>query len=235
VYAAQTASLDWEVGRLIRAIDHLGLADDTVFVFTSDHGEMFGSQGRVAKKIFYEEAVRVPFLLRWPGECPPHVNTSCLNTPDIAPTLLSLMGLSIPDSMEGEDLSGQARTVDAGEESRPKEAALLQGMGHTFQWHDGDEWRAARDQRFTYAEMLEGPTYLFNHARDPYQLENLAGDPDHRGTRDRLSTWMHEQMEALNDPFKPTTWYKDRWTRDREIIRSATRELPSEHHPDTAA
>ena len=228
-YAAQTASLDWEVGRLLYALNQLELADDTIFVFTSDHGEMFGSQGRIAKKIFYEEAVRVPFLLRWPGECPPHVNRSCLNTPDIAPTLLSLMGLPVPASMEGTDLSAQAQGQPGAE---AKEAALLQGMGHTFQWHDGDEWRAARDDQYTYAEMLDGPTYLYDHASDPYQLENLADDPEHRDARERLASWMHEQMEALNDPFKPTTWYRNRWERDRTIIRSATRELPPEHRPD---
>jgi len=232
VYAAQTASLDWEVGRLLYALDRLNLADNTIVVFTSDHGEMFGSQGRIAKKIFYEEAVRVPFLLRWPGKCPPHVNQSCLNTPDIAPTLLSLMDLPIPASMEGTDLSTQARGREPSSTSGPKEAALLQGMGHTFQWHDGDEWRAARDRRYTYAEMLDGSVYLFDHVHDPYQLENLAEAPSHQAARDRLATWMHDRMETLNDPFKPTTWYKDRWERDRTIIRSATRELPPEYRPD---
>ena len=228
VYAAQTASMDWEVERLLRALSRLELSKDTIFVFTSDHGEMFGAHGRIAKKIFYEEAVRVPFLIRWPGEIPPHVNSSCLNTPDIAPTLLSLMGLPVPDSMEGSDLSAQAR----GEVEPHTEPALLQGMGHTFQWHDGDEWRAARDARYTYAEMLDGPTHLFDHANDPYQQASLAEDPAYSGVRERLSSWMHEKMEDLDDPFKLTTWYRGRWEKDRTIVRSATRELPSEHHPN---
>ena len=184
VYAAQTTSMDWEVERLLRALSQLELSKDTIFVFTSDHGEMFGAHGRIAKKIFYEEAVRVPFLMRWPGEIPPHVNSSCLNTPDIAPTLLSLMGLPVPDSMEGSDLSAQAR----GEVEPHTEPALLQGMGHTFQWHDGDEWRAARDAQYTYAEMLDGPTHLFDHANDPYQQANLAEDPAYSGVRERLSS-----------------------------------------------
>jgi arylsulfatase A-like enzyme len=223
-YAAQTASLDWEVGRLLRALRQLNLADDTIFVFTSDHGEMFGSHGRVAKKIFYEEAARVPFLLRWPGRVAPHREDACLNTPDVAPTLLSLMDLPVPDSMEGMDLSRRAREGDGPE----PDAALMQGMGHTFQWHDGDEWRAARDKRYTYAEMLDGPTYLFDNENDPYQLDNLAGDPDHRDAEERLREWMHGKMGALGDPFRPTTWFKERWVKDREIVRSATREMPPE-------
>jgi arylsulfatase A-like enzyme len=136
------------------------------------------------------------------------------------------MDLPVPNSMEGTDLSAQARRTGGNGTPEQKEAALLQGMGHTFQWHDGDEWRAARDQQYTYAEMLNGSTYLFGHANDPYQLENVAENPNHRTARERLSAWMHRRMDMLNDPFKPTTWYKDRWERDRTIIRSATREPP---------
>lgn len=62
VYYAMTANLDWNIGRLLAAVDELGLRENTILVFTSDHGEMFGAQGRRAKNIFYDEAVRVPFL-----------------------------------------------------------------------------------------------------------------------------------------------------------------------------
>ena len=103
VYYAMTANLDRNVGRLLQAVDDLGLRDDTIFVFTSDHGEMFGAQGRRAKNIFYEEAVCVPFLVRWQGQIPKgHVSDACLNTPDIMPTLLSMMDLPIPEAVEGD-------------------------------------------------------------------------------------------------------------------------------------
>ncbi|MFB6230952.1 MAG: sulfatase [Salinibacter sp.] len=228
VYAAQTASLDWEIGRLMHAMRRLGLEEDTIFVFTSDHGEMFGSQGRIAKKIFYEEAARVPFLVRWPGTVEPRVTDACLNTPDIAPTLLRLMDLPVPDSMEGQDLSPIVRGRDG---ERP-DAAFMQGMGHTFQWHDGDEWRAARDGQHVYATMLDGDEYLFDHRRDPYQLNNLADDPEYRDVRDRLRNWMRGKMDELNDSFRPTTWYRDQWVEDRVILRSATRELEPRFRPE---
>ena len=70
VYYAMVANLDYNVGRLRSAIKELGIEKDTVFVFTSDHGEMFGAHGRHAKNIFYDEAVRVPFLIEWPGHIP---------------------------------------------------------------------------------------------------------------------------------------------------------------------
>jgi len=228
VYAAQTASLDWEIGRLMHAMRRLGLEEDTIFVFTSDHGEMFGSQGRIAKKIFYEEAARVPFLVRWSGTVEPRVTDACLNTPDIAPTLLRLMDLPVPDSMEGQDLSPIVR----GRDGEGPGAALMQGMGHTFQWHDGDEWRAARDEQYVYATMLDGDEYLFDHRNDPYQLDNLANDPEYRDVRDRLRNWMHGKMDELNDAFRSTTWYRDHWVEDRVILRSATRELEPRFRPE---
>jgi hypothetical protein len=157
------------------------------------------------------------------------------------------MGLPVPASMEGMDLSGHALSgyatgTDPGnrpskeepreEEPPRKEAALMQGMGHTYQWEDGDEWRAVRSRRYTYAKMLaDGQEYLFDHVEDPYQRDNLAGDPDYTEPRERLEATMHEKMEALGDPFKPTTWHRGRWVKDREIIRTATQTL-EDNKPD---
>src|SRR5690606_34830552 len=126
VYYAMVANLDANVGRLLEAVDDLGLRENTIFVFTSDHGEMFGAQGRRAKNIFYEEAVRVPLIMRWPGHIPAGSTSDvCLNTPDIMPTLLSLLGLPIPDEVEGMDLSHCA----LGRSGPEPEAAFMQGMG----------------------------------------------------------------------------------------------------------
>ncbi len=109
VYYAMTANLDRNVGRLMAAIDELGLRENTIVVFTSDHGECFGAHGRRAKNIFYDEAARVPFLIRWPGHVPAGaVSDACLNTPDVMPTLLSLLDLPVPGEVEGADLSAFA-------------------------------------------------------------------------------------------------------------------------------
>ena len=105
-YYAMTANLDWNLGRLLKAIDDAGIRDDTIVIFTSDHGEMMGAQGRRAKNIFYEEAIRVPFLVRWPGKATAGATSdACLNTPDIMPTALGMAGLPIPAKVEGMDLA----------------------------------------------------------------------------------------------------------------------------------
>jgi arylsulfatase A-like enzyme len=220
VYYAMTANLDWNVGRLLRAIDDLGLGDDTILVFTSDHGEMFGAQGRRAKNIFYEEAVRVPFLLRWPGHVlPGSVSDACLNTPDILPTLLSLLGLPVPAGVEGMDLSHCA----LGRPGSEPEAAFLQGMGATAVFEDGHEWRALRDKRHTYAlYRADGSELLFDNLADPYQVHNLVADPARAETLERFRDMLRARMAALNDTFEACTWYRDHWTEDRIILRTAT-------------
>lgn len=230
VYDAMTAALDWNVGRVLNALDDVGVADETAVVFTSDHGEMFGAHGRVAKNIFYEESVRVPFLLRLPGRTPSGLRTdAALNTPDIMPTLLGLLGLPVPASAEGMDLSGEA----VGRGGPRPEAALMQGMGHIFQWTDGYEWRALRDARYTYAvERAEGKEHLYDHVEDRYQLRNLVDDPAHRGELGRFRDMLRARLAALNDTFEATTWYREHWTEDRVIVRSATRELEPEYRPE---
>lgn len=219
VYYAMTANLDWNLGRLLDAIDQLGLRDNTILVFTSDHGEMFGAQGRRAKNIFYEEAVRVPFLLRWPAHSQRDVSDVCLNTPDIMPTLLGLLALPIPAGVEGMDLSHYV----LGQPGAEPEAALLQGMGATAIFEDGHEWRALRSKQYTYAiYRADGSELLFDNLADPHQMNNLVDDPVYAGALASFRTQLQEQLAAINDTFECCTWYRDHWTEDRVIQRTAT-------------
>ena len=167
-YYAQTANIDWNVGRIMQALEQQGLADNTILVFTSDHGEMFGAHGRRAKYIFYEEAARVPFLMRWPGHIPAKlVSDALLGTPDIMPTLLSMMNLPVPRAVEGADLSRHA----LGQGGAGPDAAHLQGMGTTAAWQDGTEWRALRDHEYTYGIYhRDGSELLFHNRRDPVSI-----------------------------------------------------------------
>lgn len=216
-YYAMTANLDWNVGRLMKAIDKAGVRNNTIVVFTSDHGEMMGAQGRRAKNIFYEEAVRVPFIVRWPGKTPAGLKSdACLNTPDIMPTLLSMAGLPIPAKVEGVDLSHCA----FGKPGPEPEAAFMQNTGACAIWKDGHEWRALRGKRYTYAVYRrDRKELLFDNQADPYQLSNLAESPDHRETMSRFRDLLKKRMMELDDTFEASTWYRDHWTSDRIITR----------------
>ena len=212
VYYAMTANLDWNFGRILKAVEKAGIADETIIVFTSDHGEMMGSQGRLAKNIFYEEAVRVPFLVRCPSGGA-RVSDACLNTSDIMPTLLSMMGLPIPKKVEGVDLSHCAY----GKPGPEPEASFMQNTGACASWDEGFEWRALRGKQYTYAVYrVDRKELLFDHQADPCQLHNLA-DAGHRDVLERHRVLLKTRMEALGDTFEASAWYRDHWTEDRVI------------------
>jgi arylsulfatase A-like enzyme len=181
---------------------------------------MFGAHGRKGKNIFYEEAIRVPFLLRWPGHAPEGTKTDvCLNTCDLMPTLLTLLGLPVPGEVEGVDLSPFA----LGKPGPEPEAALLQGTGATARWDDGHEWRALRDKQYTYAVYrVDRKELLFDHQADPYQMRNLADDPQYVEVMSRFRAMLADRLAEINDTFESCTWYRDHWTEDRLILRTAT-------------
>ena len=218
-YYAMTANLDWNVGRLLDALDRSGRAKETVVVVTSDHGEMFGAHGRVQKNIFYEEAARVPLLIRWPGSIPAGlVADACINTPDLMPTLLGIAGVPVPETVEGMDLSHCAR----GEKGPEPEAALLQGMGPSVDWDDGFEWRALRDKRHTYAvHRVDGHEELYNNGNDPLQMRNLVAVPAAAPALDHMRRRLGDRMSELDDTLEPVTWYRDRWIEGGQVLRGA--------------
>ncbi len=219
-YYAMNANLDWNVGRLLGAVEKTGLAGNTICVFSSDHGEMFGAQGRRGKNIFYEEAARVPFLVRWPTRIAAGgTSEACLGTPDIMPTLLAMMGLPVPGDVEGMDLSHCAL-----EKRGPEpQAAFLQNTGACAAWEDGHEWRALRTKQYTYAVYrVDQSELLFDNLADPYQMTNLVADPARQAVLEHLRTQLRAKMEGRNDTFEACTWYRDHWTDgNRCILRGA--------------
>lgn len=219
VYYAMTANLDDNMGRLMAAIRETGLDDNSIVIFTSDHGELFGAHGRRAKNIFYEEAVRVPFLIRWQGRLAEGAKRDFVfNTVDIMPSLLSLMGLPIPKEVEGTDLSACIRG-----EADTQEGALMMCTGPTAVFGDGNEWRAYRTKQYTYAVFkADGLELLFDNRRDPYQMENLMGDPAYAETAADLRARMLARMERIGDTFENNTYYEKNWVENRLIKRTAT-------------
>jgi arylsulfatase A-like enzyme len=215
IYYAMAANLDWNIGRVLKAIDDAGLRESTLVVFTADHGEMFGAQGRRAKNIFYEEAVRVPFLMRWPGRIPAGTTSdACLNTPDIMPTLLGMAGLPIPAKVEGADLSHCAFGLPGPE----PEAAFMENTGACAAWEDGYEWRALRSKQYTYAlYRKDRKELLFDNLKDPYQLHSLAGSAADQETLNHFRALLKARMAELDDTFEASTWYRDHWVKDRVI------------------
>ena len=220
VYYAMATNLDWNIGRLQDAIRDLALEEDTIFIFSSDHGECFGAHGRMKKNIFYEEAARIPMLIKWPGRIPAgHKSNACISNVDFMPTFLGLIDSDIPEEVEGDNL----RHAVLAEDGPEPEFAFLQNTGACAIWEDGHEWRAIRTKQYTYAVYkVDGKELFFDNLADPYQMDNLAGRPELATLQTELREKMHAKMASLNDTFEVSSYYKDNWiSKDRLILKTA--------------
>ncbi len=229
VYYAMTANLDWNFGRLMDHLKKVGIEDDTIVVFTSDHGECFGAHGRMKKNIFYEEAVRIPFLIRYPKMIEyGKISDAPFNTVDIMPTLLSLIGerSKIPPEVEGTDFSTFLGNKEGESSEKGVKYAYLMNTGACAIWEDGHDWRGLRNKHFTYA-VFRNPRkdFLFDNIKDPYQLKNLVRDPEHQEILKELQQSLIEKMKQLNDTFPNSTWYEKNWVENRIIKKTATLNL----------
>ncbi len=123
-YFAMITGVDDQFGRILDALESEGLDEETVVLFTSDHGNCLGCHEEVSKNVHYEESMRVPFLIRWPGKIAPRHDDLLLSTPDIYPTLLDLLGLDdkIPHEVEG---TSRAPLLLTGQGERPASQLYL--------------------------------------------------------------------------------------------------------------
>jgi arylsulfatase A-like enzyme len=136
------------------------------------------------------------------------------------PTILSLMGMSYPQEVEGSNLSRSILGIDETEEP---EFAFLQNTGACAIWENGHEWRAVRDKRYTYAIFKANDREeLYDREVDPYCLNNLVQSPKHKVIKDDLKKKLQCKMHEINDTFEDSTWYRDNWIEDRCIVKTAT-------------
>lgn len=196
-YYAATTAVDDQIGRLMRTLRELALDQDTIVLFSSDHGDMLGSHGLRLKRKPWEESIRIPGILRYPRRVKAGRRLDALfSQVDFAPTLLSLCGLKPPSSMQGSNLAplamGQPRA------SAP-DSAFFQIFG-PFQG-DGTEdgWRGVRTQTHMYARFRDKPWVLYDLAKDPYQLNNLAGQPSARSIQQALDKRLAQWMKQTGD------------------------------------
>ena len=210
-YHAHCTALDHCVGELLTAVKELDAEQDTLVVFTSDHGEMMGPNGCAPgqKQTVWNESASVPFLLR----CRPihgakgRTLRRPLNAPDIMPTLLSLVGLPVPETVEDSDWADVVR----GDKAEPDSVGLHMSVAPFDMNHAMDEFRAIRSARYTHARNLDGPSMLFDNDNDPYQMENLIENPDHAALRDERDGRLQDALKGIGDEFQPRGFYVRKW------------------------
>lgn len=191
-YYAQCTYIDHQIRLLIGTLRESGMLDDTIIVFTSDHGDMLFDHGMCAKRCFYENSANIPLIIsgkpveEWSGRTDHRI--ACLE--DVMPTLLSLCGIEIPDTVEGISLfSEERREVLFGEISDGPKAT-----------------RMAYDGRYKLIYYPYGNVFqLFDEQEDREEMVNLAGKEEYTQVRERLEQVIVENLHGEDD----VMWIKD--------------------------
>lgn len=195
-YYAMVTAVDAAVGRIVNRLDALGLGENTIVLYASDHGDMLGSLGERLKRKPWEESIRVPGILRWPSRVKAGSRCGAFFTHvDFAPTLLSLAGVAAPRQMQGENIAGAILDGKAGPDS-----AFFQIFGPYAGDGTPDGWRGIRCRRYMYARFKDRPWLLYDLERDPHQMRNLADERSARSVltemERRLSAWMRRTGDS---------------------------------------
>lgn len=171
VYYGMISFLDEQIGRILTRLDELGQAENTLVVFTTDHGHFLGAHGLTAKGPFhYEDLIRIPFLARFPGRIPAGSSTQAMTSlVDLAPTFLSAAGLEVPGSMQGVDQLGAWAGGEPARDHAITENRFQPTTVHIRTYVE-DRYKLTVYRGEEHAE-------LFDLHDDPDELHNLALDP----------------------------------------------------------
>ena len=222
IYYGMNSYIDDQVGRFLARLDELGLAQDTIIVYLSDHGDYMGEHGMIRKsKALYDCLCRIPLFIRWPGRVQPAVYDDFVCIEDLLPTLLDLLGWETPAGIQGrsfaprllggEYLSREAIFGEHGLEGEPYPAdtPLQTPVGPlTPDFHHGNKLGTrgriksvrTRDWKLVH---YPGQPYgeLYDLRADPWEMRNLYGQPQHQAVIDqlraRLIDWLIESEDTL--------------------------------------
>ena len=227
-YLAMILAVDEMVGRVLKYLDDKNLTDNTIVLFTSDHGTQGGSQGvnPWSKKNHFDASIHVPGIIRYPGSISPGTRTpQIVNMVDWFPTLCGLAGLRVPRSIEGQDRSEILRNNGDVEQG----AAFIMNFSKWFDWFEnGAEWRGVRTNTHTYARWLDGREQLYDLQEDPFQMNNLAGRD--LSVQTSLQELLAHTQSLRNDELVPCKDWKHWLDEQRRVIKNAYGPLS---HPES--
>ncbi|MCY9656796.1 sulfatase-like hydrolase/transferase [Paenibacillus chondroitinus] len=180
-YYGMISCMDKYIGRILDRLDELGLADNTIVVFTTDHGHFFGQHGLQYKGGFhYEDLIKLPFIVRYPGHVPAGRTSPAIQSlVDLAPTFLSMAGIPVPHHMTGVDQS----RVWTGKASMARDHAICEFRHEPTTIHQktyvGERYKITVYYNQTYGE-------IFDLQEDPGEIRNLWNDPEYAALKSEL-------------------------------------------------
>jgi arylsulfatase A-like enzyme len=194
---AMTTGVDIAFGQLMLKLKQLGIEDNTLVVFTSDHGDMLEFDQAVYPKQYpHDYSLHIPYMMRWPGKFVPGSTTGLLYSAlDMMPTILGLMGLEVPEECDGKNLS---KPIFSGNEN---------AVDFVPVWlYEGKGFRGVITREYTFATQ-KGATagslhsVLFDRVNDPCQLNNRFADPSMNAVREKLWKITADWMKIYGDEF----------------------------------
>ena len=183
------SEVDFHIGHILCCLDAVVLREETVVVFTSDHGDWLGEHLRYGKGYPGHECVsRVPLLVRWPKRVTSQGQTisSIVEAVDVVPTMLGLVGIPVPPQIQGTSLL----PIIDGEAVAVRDSALTEMTG----------WRTLRTEQFRHVAEADGVESLFDLRQDAHAYHDVRGDPDYTPAMAELR---HEMIRRLIDRERP--------------------------------
>ena len=189
-YLGEVKCIDDNVGRLVEVLKKQGLFDNTIIVFTSDHGEYMGEHGLMGKNQFYETAIRIPMIISWPQVFEKGLRVgNVASTVDFQRTLLSLLGLDNCGREQGRDASKLLLGDDANWEDI------------VFTHHCSMRQTCVFTDRYELAYAEQGrKRYLFDRVNDPFQMRNLSSESSHRQIVNELARRLVQHHSEVDSP-----------------------------------
>jgi len=191
-YYGMIKCLDDNIGRILDALRENGQIDNTIIVFTSDHGDLCGEHGRLNKGVPYEGSARIPFLFYCPGKIPAGtIVNQALSCVDFVPTLFALTGDKLPKGVDGRDASALFR----GSKNQWEDIAFIRSTS------TGKPWLAAITDRYKIIYSALDDPWLFDLKTDPDELHNAFTKPNAQRIVKRLTAKLAAYTKDHNDPY----------------------------------
>lgn len=202
-YFANVTSTDKYIGDVLNELEKMGVLDNTIVIFTSDHGEMLGSHGLEGKNVIETEAVAIPFIVHWPEKLQSGINDAMLGVTDMMPTIMGLAGMQeqIPEEVQGIDFSSLLFDPKSKSVEKPELVLLM-----------NNNFKGVMTERYTLCvkEVKKSKNkkgieaFIYDNLKDPYQMHKISLESKPKLAK-KLLKQLADQLEMANDK-----WFQKR-------------------------
>lgn len=212
-YYGMISQLDDSVGRILNALDELGIAENTLVIYTSDHGDTSGGHGMIDKHyVLYDDNCRIPFILRWKGHIRAGMKVDAFTSVqlDLPPTIEELCGLEPSDARHGLTLTP---LFDGGNQPERDDFAVSSSNGQQFGFFCN---RSIRTQNWRYVWNMTDVDELYDLSNDPGEKENVVRRPENAAVLSELRKKLYDKLISYGDPFA-SGWVGEQLSLERKL------------------